>query len=245
MAESDREVAAAAKSARSSSLPSLPPPCPKSPPEYPDLYGKRREMAKVQMLEREIGFLEEELKSVQGLHPASRCCKEITDFVVANPDPLIPTNRKKRRSCRFWRWLCGIPCFNFSWICCCCCSGCSLGLNLPRCCHCGCSDCGLTLAHALALALALVRSPIAVERSHAAVTAAIVNCPLVQIAHALVANVHGQNANAIAIALHGYAVVLNGHAVLLNVLNDLNVLSILKGKKKRTRNIKKGKKLAT
>ncbi|KAL3586128.1 hypothetical protein D5086_012995 [Populus alba] len=42
----------------SSSVPSLPPPCPKSPPEYPDLYGKRREMAKVQMLEREIGFLE-------------------------------------------------------------------------------------------------------------------------------------------------------------------------------------------
>ena len=38
--------------------PSLPPPRPKSPPEYPDLYGKRRELAKVQMLEREIRFLE-------------------------------------------------------------------------------------------------------------------------------------------------------------------------------------------
>lgn len=45
-------------SSSSSSVPSLPPPSPKSPPEYPDLYGKRREMAKVQMLEREIGFLE-------------------------------------------------------------------------------------------------------------------------------------------------------------------------------------------
>ncbi|GKV17939.1 hypothetical protein SLEP1_g28387 [Rubroshorea leprosula] len=42
----------------SSAVPSLPPPSPKSPPRYPDLYGKRREMAKVQMLEREIGFLE-------------------------------------------------------------------------------------------------------------------------------------------------------------------------------------------
>ena len=42
----------------SSSVPSLPPPRPKSPPAYPDLYGKRRETAKVQMLEREIGFLE-------------------------------------------------------------------------------------------------------------------------------------------------------------------------------------------
>lgn len=39
-------------------VPSLPPPRPKSPPEYPDLYGKRRELAKVQLLEREIGFLE-------------------------------------------------------------------------------------------------------------------------------------------------------------------------------------------
>jgi hypothetical protein len=33
-------------------------PSPKAPPEYPDLYGKRREMAKIQMLEREISFLE-------------------------------------------------------------------------------------------------------------------------------------------------------------------------------------------
>lgn len=49
---------AAARTGCSSSVPSLPPPCPKSPPEYPDLYGKRRETAKVQMLEREIGFLE-------------------------------------------------------------------------------------------------------------------------------------------------------------------------------------------
>uniref|UniRef100_M1CP55 Uncharacterized protein n=1 Tax=Solanum tuberosum TaxID=4113 RepID=M1CP55_SOLTU len=41
------------------SMPSMPPPRPKSPPQYPDLYGKRREFAKVQMLEREIGFLEQ------------------------------------------------------------------------------------------------------------------------------------------------------------------------------------------
>lgn len=40
------------------SVPSLPPPQPKSPPQNPDLYGKRRELAKVQMLEREIGFLQ-------------------------------------------------------------------------------------------------------------------------------------------------------------------------------------------
>ncbi|KAI8553330.1 hypothetical protein RHMOL_Rhmol05G0006900 [Rhododendron molle] len=64
----------------SSGVPSLPPPRPKSPPEYPDLYGKRRELAKVQMLEREIGFLEGELKFVESLPPASRCCKE---YVIA------------------------------------------------------------------------------------------------------------------------------------------------------------------
>ncbi|TYK10020.1 guanine nucleotide-binding protein subunit gamma 3-like [Cucumis melo var. makuwa] len=48
----------AARSVYSSSVSSLPPPSPKSPPEYPDLYGKRREIANIQTLEREIGFLE-------------------------------------------------------------------------------------------------------------------------------------------------------------------------------------------
>ncbi|KAI9191293.1 hypothetical protein LWI28_006489 [Acer negundo] len=57
----------AAQSGSTSSVPSLPPPCPKSPPEYPDLYGKRRETAKVQLMEREIGFLE---KRFQSLHCA-------------------------------------------------------------------------------------------------------------------------------------------------------------------------------
>ncbi|KAJ7979236.1 guanine nucleotide-binding protein subunit gamma 3 [Quillaja saponaria] len=131
----------ATPSGGSSTVPSLPPPCPKSPPEYPDLYGKRREMAKVQMLEREISFLEVELKSVDGLPPASRCCKEVADFVLANSDPLLPTNRKNSRSCRFWKWLCRIPCLNFSWIYCCCCSGCSLHLELPRCCDCNPCSC--------------------------------------------------------------------------------------------------------
>ncbi|GFS38531.1 guanine nucleotide-binding protein subunit gamma [Actinidia rufa] len=49
---------AGSSSSSSSVVPSLPLPRPKSPPEYPDLYGKRREVAKVQMLEREITFLE-------------------------------------------------------------------------------------------------------------------------------------------------------------------------------------------
>ncbi|KAL2327280.1 hypothetical protein Fmac_020707 [Flemingia macrophylla] len=76
-----------------------------SPLPFPDLYGKRRQMAKLHMLEREISFLQEELKSSEGLQPASRCCKEINDFMMTNSDPLLPTSRKNRRSCSFWKWL--------------------------------------------------------------------------------------------------------------------------------------------
>ncbi|XP_048133424.1 guanine nucleotide-binding protein subunit gamma 3 isoform X2 [Rhodamnia argentea] len=132
----------AARPGCSSSVPSLPPPCPKSPPEYPDLYGRRREAAKVQMLEREIGFLEEELKSLDGLQPASRCCKEVADFVVANSEPLVPTHQRGNKSCRFWKWLCGMSCFSLSWVCCCCCccySACPVHLELP--CSCNCNSC--------------------------------------------------------------------------------------------------------
>lgn len=119
------------------SMPSMPPPRPKSPPQYPDLYGKRREFAKVQMLEREIGFLEEELKSIEGLHLASRSCKEVTEFVSEHSDPLIPTIKKTRSSCCFWKWLCGSSCFNLSWICCWCrCPS----MKMPNCC-CNCNLC--------------------------------------------------------------------------------------------------------
>ncbi|XWS17498.1 hypothetical protein CRYUN_Cryun33cG0073000 [Craigia yunnanensis] len=195
----------AARSGRSSSVPSLPPPCPKLPPEYPDLYGKRRETAKVQMLEREISFLEEELKSVEGLQPASRCCKEVTDFVMATSDPLITTSKKNRKSCRFWKWLCRMPCFNLSWICCCCYSGCSCHLKCPQCCDCNLCDCNLcncsscicsscncnlcncsisdcssckcslSAAQFQNAGVALVPNQIVLERSHAAATVAFFN----------------------------------------------------------------------
>ncbi|KAL3825395.1 hypothetical protein ACJIZ3_021424 [Penstemon smallii] len=120
-----------------SSLPSLPPPRPKSPPEYPDLYGKRRELAKVQMLEREINFLEEELKFVEVLQPASRSSKEVVDFVTRNADPFIPTTKKIRRSKRFWKWLCGVSCFNISSIFCCC----LCRLKGAKCCECSICNC--------------------------------------------------------------------------------------------------------
>ncbi|XP_045791410.1 guanine nucleotide-binding protein subunit gamma 3-like [Trifolium pratense] len=110
-------------------------PSPKAPPEYPDLYGKRREMARIQMLEREISFLEEELKSSEGFQPASKCCIEIADFVMANSDPLLPTSKKNRRSCRLWKWLCRMRCLNLSWNCCWCCD------CFSACCHCKPSHC--------------------------------------------------------------------------------------------------------
>ncbi|MED6170642.1 hypothetical protein PIB30_117011 [Stylosanthes scabra] len=120
--------------------PTLPLPSPKAPPGYPDLYGKRREISRLHMLEREISFLEEELKSSEGFQPASRCCKEIDDFVMAKADPLLPTKKKKSRSSRFWKWLCCTPCSTLcSCLCCCCCceprccDGCSKHLSLPSC----------------------------------------------------------------------------------------------------------------
>ncbi|KAL4329133.1 hypothetical protein AHAS_Ahas13G0269600 [Arachis hypogaea] len=78
--------------------PTLPLPSPKAPPGYPDLYGKRREISRLHMLEREISFLEEELKSSEGFQPASRCCKEIDDFVMAKADPLLPTSKMWKKN---------------------------------------------------------------------------------------------------------------------------------------------------
>ncbi|KAK9715648.1 hypothetical protein RND81_06G179400 [Saponaria officinalis] len=120
----------------SATVHSLPPPRPKSPP---DLYGRRKEIARLQLLERERGHLEEELKFVEGLQPASRSCKEIVDYVSANSDPIIPINKKIRKSCRLRKWLCGSSCANRSW--CCCCTGCSIKIKVPDCCCCSFKEC--------------------------------------------------------------------------------------------------------
>ncbi|CAL0304801.1 unnamed protein product [Lupinus luteus] len=90
----------------------------KAPLQIQELYRKRREVARFQMLEREISFLQEELKSSEGLQQASKCCQEIADFVMTNSDPLLPMNNKSNKSNSFSKWLCWIPCFNMSWICC-------------------------------------------------------------------------------------------------------------------------------
>ncbi|WVZ65111.1 hypothetical protein U9M48_014529 [Paspalum notatum var. saurae] len=54
----------------------LEPPRPKSPPRYPDLCGRRRLQLELQILNREIDFLKDELHSLDGVPPVSRSCKE-------------------------------------------------------------------------------------------------------------------------------------------------------------------------
>ncbi|KAL3631981.1 hypothetical protein CASFOL_024965 [Castilleja foliolosa] len=85
----------------------------------------------------------EELKSIEGLQLAPRSCKEVTDFVTANADPLIPTTKKARRSCHFWNWLCGgISCLKVSWICCCSWPSCpKIPSSCCYCCYCECDTC--------------------------------------------------------------------------------------------------------
>ncbi|XP_044497498.1 guanine nucleotide-binding protein subunit gamma 3-like [Mangifera indica] len=109
-----------------------PPKSPRSPPACVDLYGKRRQTVKVQVLEREIGLLQEELKAVEDLELASRCCKEVDDFVRAKVDPLITINQETHKSKPFWKRIWGKFYSNLLWICCCC--GCLHHLRTQTCC---------------------------------------------------------------------------------------------------------------
>ncbi|KAL6593699.1 hypothetical protein ACP70R_048600 [Stipagrostis hirtigluma subsp. patula] len=71
-------------------------PRPKSPPASPDPCGRHRLQLAVDALHREIGFLEGEISSIEGVHAASRCCKEVDEFVGKNPDPFIKIQSGKR-----------------------------------------------------------------------------------------------------------------------------------------------------
>nr|XP_043616894.1 guanine nucleotide-binding protein subunit gamma 3 [Erigeron canadensis] len=84
-----------------------------------DLYGKRRQFAKVQVLEREISLLQDEIKSLAELELASRCCKELNDYVEATPDPLIALNKTHGRSRNFWKNV-RRKTGSIMWWCCCC-----------------------------------------------------------------------------------------------------------------------------
>ncbi|XP_062213389.1 guanine nucleotide-binding protein subunit gamma 4-like [Phragmites australis] len=132
-------------------------PRPKSPPASPDPSGRHRLQLAVDALHREIRFLEGEISSTEGVHAASRCCKEVDEFVVGrNPDPFItirPEKGRKDQSQQFLKKLRVKTCLSYlSWICCCGgCSpfqlkrpptSCSCAAQLRRlCCSCCCCSC--------------------------------------------------------------------------------------------------------
>uniref|UniRef100_A0A0E0NWD3 G protein gamma domain-containing protein n=1 Tax=Oryza rufipogon TaxID=4529 RepID=A0A0E0NWD3_ORYRU len=71
-------------------------PRPKSPPAPPDPCGRHRLQLAVDALHREIGFLEGEINSIEGIHAASRCCREVDEFIGRTPDPFITISSEKR-----------------------------------------------------------------------------------------------------------------------------------------------------
>lgn len=106
---------------------------PKSPPPgLVDFHGKRKQMIKVQVLEREIGLLQEELKSLEALHPASRCCKELDDFVGSISDPFTPKKQAISESQHSRKQL------SLPWICCS--SSCLLHKKMAKGCFACCSS---------------------------------------------------------------------------------------------------------
>ncbi|CAI0419042.1 unnamed protein product [Linum tenue] len=105
---------------------------PKSPPSGSlDLYGKRRQLVKVQVLEREIALLQEELKAVEILQPASKCCREVHEYVDGRQDPFISIKEEPHqlhKPCLSWKQLC-LP-----WVCCL--GECQWHVQLPKCLSC-------------------------------------------------------------------------------------------------------------
>jgi hypothetical protein len=96
-------------------------PEPRTPPRHPDINGKYRKQAELDQLNREISSLEEELISLEGLPPASICCKEVEESVNARSDPLLPRNKdgETRRPFQLKQIL-DVRCPSTSSPCCCC-----------------------------------------------------------------------------------------------------------------------------
>ncbi|CAL5195768.1 unnamed protein product [Lathyrus oleraceus] len=104
---------------------------PKSPlPGFVDFHGKRKQIVKIQALEREINLLQEELKSLEGLHSASTCCTELDDFVGSISDPFTLTGKHTISESHYFKKQISLP-----WICCSC--KCYLHKKVARgCCSC-------------------------------------------------------------------------------------------------------------
>ncbi|XP_074579145.1 uncharacterized protein LOC141835677 [Curcuma longa] len=109
-----------------------PAPLPRSPPRMPDLCGRHCLQAQLLLLTREIAFLEEEIQSIEGLQPASACCKEVAEYVGMIPEPLIPIYKKRTKPSRFWRRFCAMVCFNIPT----CCPGARFGWFRRHWCNC-------------------------------------------------------------------------------------------------------------
>ncbi|XP_057822034.1 guanine nucleotide-binding protein subunit gamma 2 isoform X3 [Cryptomeria japonica] len=63
---------------------------------YLDICGKHRKQVELNRLTKEISLLEEELKTLEGLPPASKCCTEVVEFVGKHSDPFLPFTIIKR-----------------------------------------------------------------------------------------------------------------------------------------------------
>ncbi|KAL6858768.1 hypothetical protein ACP4OV_017770 [Aristida adscensionis] len=63
------------------------PPRPKSPPRRPDPCGRCRLQLEVHLLNRELGFLQQEIQGLERIQPVSRSCKEwwATAQLLAHP----------------------------------------------------------------------------------------------------------------------------------------------------------------
>uniref|UniRef100_A0A0E0AW89 G protein gamma domain-containing protein n=1 Tax=Oryza glumipatula TaxID=40148 RepID=A0A0E0AW89_9ORYZ len=105
-------------------------PRPKSPPRYPDLCGRRRLQLEMQILNREVGFLEQELQGLERIQPVS----SVNEFVGAKSDPLIPISKLCNCLLCLCCWCRCLPkpkkpsCFSCS-----CCSCCDTSCCRPSC----------------------------------------------------------------------------------------------------------------
>jgi len=71
---------------------------------YPDIRGKHRKQVELNRLTKEISLLEEELKTLEGLPPASKCCKGVVESIEKRPDPLLPFVTRGQAISSWDRW---------------------------------------------------------------------------------------------------------------------------------------------
>ncbi|GLJ10635.1 hypothetical protein SUGI_0132200 [Cryptomeria japonica] len=63
-----------------------------------------KKQVELNRLTKEISLLEEELKTLEGLPPASKCCTEVVEFVGKHSDPFLPFVNKGQSISSWDRW---------------------------------------------------------------------------------------------------------------------------------------------